>query len=76
MAKECYVLYYTHGARGRETLWYARRAPGDGGKDWEVTKSPQQAGTFSFRDLQKWVALRGSSSGWRVQACPSKRKRR
>lgn len=23
-----HVLYYTHGPRGRETLWYARKAPG------------------------------------------------
>ena len=61
-----YVLYYTHGARGRETLWYARKAPGDGGVDWEITKDPELAGTFTKRYWQAWCKLRGSKAGWRL----------
>lgn len=60
-----YRLYYTHGPRGRETLWYAEKAPGDGGVDWSYTKDAAKAGRFSFRLLQRWVRERGKSAGWR-----------
>lgn len=60
-----YVLYYSHGPKGRETLWYARKAPGDGGVDWEYTKDPKQAGAFMFPLLQQWVKARGKTAGWR-----------
>lgn len=64
--KERYVLYYTHGPRGRETLWYAEKAPGDGGVDWSYTKDASRAGRdFTFRDLQRWVRERGKTAGWR-----------
>lgn len=61
-----YVLYYTQPWEGRETLFYARRAPGDGGVDWEITKDSAKAGHFSFAYLQKWVKLHGKKCGWRV----------
>lgn len=63
--KPKYILYYTHGPRGRETLWYAEKAPGDGGVDWSYTKDASKAGAFSFRLLQRWVRERGTGVGWR-----------
>lgn len=68
MSRTEYVLYYSHGTRGQERIWYASRAPGDGGKDWEVTTDPSKAGRFSFALLQRWVSLRGGTAGWRQLA--------
>ena len=64
MSEERYRLYYTHGPRGRETIWYAQNAPGDGGVDWGYTKDPSKAGEFSMWHLQRWVAAKGKSAGW------------
>ena len=61
-----HVLYYTHGPRGRETVWYAAKAPGDGGKDWEYTKDAKKAGVFPWHLLQRWVRERRGKAGWRV----------
>lgn len=41
------------------TTWYAKRCPGDGGVDWEYTKSPNEAGLFSEHWRRRWVTLHG-----------------
>ncbi len=59
-----YILYYSD-ARVRGKIWYARRAPGDGGVDWEITDKPELAGKFGSNHLARWVKLHGKTSGWR-----------
>ncbi len=62
---ETYRLYYTD-TRGRGTIFYARRRPGDGGCDWEYTTDAKLAGAFKMHHLQAWVKLHGKKAGWNV----------
>jgi hypothetical protein len=39
--------------------WYAVKRPGDGGRDWEYTKDPNQAGAFSRYWWHRWKKLHG-----------------
>ena len=44
------------------SLWYARRAPGDGGTDWEYTQDARLAGLFGPRLQRRWISERGSTA--------------
>lgn len=61
---EMYLLYYTHGPRGQERIWYVSERPGDGGKDWGYTLDRSKAVALPFFYLRRWVALRRQRAGW------------
>ena len=42
-------------------LWFARRAPGDGGADWEYTDRFDLAGVFRPTERDAWLELHSST---------------